>query len=324
LLRERRLRQDRPIDDTTTTPLTVTHHSAVTEDQIDHLGHMNVRFYGVNAHAGTAALLAALGVDPTDAPVVDAYTRHRREQLLGAPLVVRSGVLHVGPYDLRLYHELANEESGVLAATFVHRVRQLDATGAAVPLPDGVATRAAALTTTIPAHGASRSISLESDPLTSAPALGELRARDLAMRAVRAVSAEECAPDGAYVRTMAPMLVWGGSPVDRAAPEMLHTTDDGRRMGWASMETRLAIRRLPRPGDRIQSFSAVLAMADKTSHRILWAYDVDREDLLVSFEIVNLAFDIAARAPMSIPQRFRAMERTVLHPELAPSIPSDA
>ena len=41
----------------------------------------------------------------------------------------------------------------------------------------------------------------------------------------------------------------------------------------------------------------MLALADKTSHRILWAYDVEREDLLVSFEIVNLAFDIAARAP---------------------------
>ena len=95
-------------------------------------------------------------------------------------------------------------------------------------------------------------------------------------------------------------------------------TDDGRRMGWASMETRLAFRRLPRAGDRIQSFSAVLAIADKTSHRILWAYDVEREDLLVSFEIVNLAFDIDARAPLRIPDRYRAAESKVLHPELAP------
>jgi len=95
-------------------------------------------------------------------------------------------------------------------------------------------------------------------------------------------------------------------------------------MGWASMETRLAIRRLPRPGDRIQSFSAVLALADKTSHRILWAYDVEREDLLVSFEIVNLAFDTAARAPMSIPENIRGHETRVLHPDLAPRAPSAA
>ena len=77
--------------ETTTPGLAVTHHSTVTEEQIDHLGHMNVRFYGVNAAAGTRALLAELGVGRRRAQVVDLYTRHRREQLLGAELVVRSG-----------------------------------------------------------------------------------------------------------------------------------------------------------------------------------------------------------------------------------------
>ncbi len=234
---------------------------------------------------------------------------------------MRSGVLDVGPTDLRLYHELANEDTGDLAATFVHRVRRDEGTHA---LPDGVAERAAGLLTTIPPHGASRSIALESDPLATAPAFAELRARKLAMRKPRAVSAEECGPDGAYLRTMGPMLVWAGDPVDRDRPEMLHVAPDGRRMGWASMETRLAMRRLPRAGDRIQSFSAVLALADKTSHRILWAYDVEREDLLVSFEIVNLAFDIAARAPMSIPENIRTAETTMLHRDLAPRAPSAA
>ena len=68
----------------------------------------------------------------------------------------------------------------------------------------------------------------------------------------------------------------------------------------------------------------MLALADKTSHRILWAYDVEREDLLVSFEIVNLAFDIAARAPMSIPDNIRAAETTMLHRDLAPRAASAA
>jgi acyl-CoA thioesterase FadM len=236
-------------------------------------------------------------------------------------LVVRSGVLDAGPTELRIYHELANEESGELAATFVHRVRPEAGTP---PFPDDVATRADGLRTTIPPHGAARSIALESDPLAVAPVMAELRDRKLAMRKARAVSAEECAPDGTYLRTMGPMLVWAGDPVDRDRPEMLHIAPDGRRMGWASMETRLAMRRLPRVGDRVQSFSAVLALADKTSHRILWAYDVEREDLLVSFEIVNLAFDIAARAPMSIPDNIRAAETTMLHTDLAPQVPSGA
>lgn len=297
--------------------LTITHHSAVTEDQIDHLGHMNVRFYGVNAHAGTASVLAALGIDPGGNEVADAYTRHRREQLLGAPLAVRSGVLGIAPAEIRIYHELANTDTGELAATFVHCVRSEATSSATLALPDDISARAAHLMTTIPPHGTPRSIPIESDPLGSTPALATLRERGLAMRKVRAVSEEEC-DNGAYVRTFAPMLVWGGEPVERDQPEMLHTTTDGRAMGWASMETRLAIRRLPRAGDRIQSFSAVLAVADKISHRILWAYDVEREDLLVSFEIVNLAFDVAARAPMSIPANIRAAEESVLHADLAP------
>ena len=71
------LRQDRAIDDTTTTPLTVTHHSAVTEDQIDHLGHMNVRFYGVNAHAGTAAILDRLAMHAIRIDIIGpSYRQH--------------------------------------------------------------------------------------------------------------------------------------------------------------------------------------------------------------------------------------------------------
>ena len=103
----------------------------------------------------------------------------------------------------------------------------------------------------------------------------------------------------------------------------LHEGPDGESMGWASMETRMCIRRLPRLGDRIQSFSAVLALADKTSHRIQWAYDVDRADLLSTFEVVNLAFDITARRPMSIPARLRAAEEAVLRTDLRP-MPADA
>ena len=118
------------------------------------------------------------------------------------------------------------------------------------------------------------------------------------------------------------MLAWGGEPVDRGTPEMLHEAPGGIRMGWASMETRLRVARLPRAGDRIQSFSAVIGLRDKTSHRILWAYDVDRGDLLITFEIVNLAFDIGARRSMSIPPHIRAFEQAATHEDLAPRAPS--
>ena len=319
------LGEDRRIGDLTTTELTVTHASTVTQDQIDHLGHMNVRFYGVNAAAGSAALVAALGGGAGDGPelrTIDAYTRHHREQLLGATLVVRSGVVDVAPDRLALYHELTDERSGMLAATFVHRLRAASPSGGVLDLPDHLVRAARDRCGPPPAHGATRSISLDTDPLLRPPSLDELRDHGLAIRKVRTIGTEECNEAGTFVWAMAPGLTWGGEPVDDRAPVWLHEGPDGERMGWASMETRMCIRRLPNLGDRIQSFSAVLALADKTSHRIQWAYDVERADLLTTFEVVNLAFDITARRPMSIPARQRAAEAAVLRPDLRPA-PAD-
>ena len=103
--------------------LASTHTSSVTEDQIDHLGHMNVRFYGVNAHAATDAVLAALDGWPAGPHLVhDAYTRHHREQLLGTSLLVRSAMLAADVDGLRIHHELVPANAEALAATFVHRV----------------------------------------------------------------------------------------------------------------------------------------------------------------------------------------------------------
>jgi acyl-CoA thioesterase FadM len=282
---------------------------------------MNVRFYGVNAHAASAAVIAELvGSEPVTFRPFDVYTRHHREQLLGARLVVRSGVAGVDEDGLRLYHELADEDTGVLAAAFVHRLRA-EVGGGATELPSSVGARARARIVTIPEHGASRSIGLETDPIATAPGLDVLRARELAIRKVRAITPEECDADGTFVWSNAPGLTWGGEPIDRRLPHLLQAGPAGERMGWASMETRMAIRRLPRRGDRIQSFSAVIGLRDKTSHRIQWAYDVERGDLLVTFEVVNLAFDITARAPMGIPSAIRDIEQADLHEDLAPGRP---
>jgi acyl-CoA thioesterase FadM len=303
--------------ETTSRGLTVTHRSTVTEDQIDHLGHMNVRFYGVNAAAGTRALLDELGVAPNSGRAVDLYTRHHREQLLGAALSLRTGVIEVADDGLRLYHELANDATGELAASFVHRVR-LDG-----PDPDRAVIAAAATgLVPVPAHGAPRSIPLETDPVASAPSLATLRGLDLAIRKERAVTAEECDEQGGYLPTMAAALVWGGEPVDGRFPPLLHEGPHGERMGWASMETRMVVARLPRAGERIQSFSAVTMIADKVLQNVMWAFAVGSAELLITFEVVNLAFDVSRRRPMSIPDHIREFEGRILHPELAPRAPA--
>lgn len=287
------------------TELHITHRTTVTEDQIDHLGHMNVRFYGVAAAAATEAWSADITGDDTRTSIAveDLYTRHHREQLLGAELEVRSGLLEVGQGHLSLYHELVNTGSDEVAATFVHGVVARTPEGS---IDDAWPGRLDTELISPPAHGKPRSISLDRDPTEDVPTLTELTERGLAIRLPRTVTAEECGPDGRVLPTFAPMLHWGGEAIDGAMGPSLHDGPDGEVIGFASMETRLCLVRLPEQGTQIQSFGATLGLADKTMHQVMWVFDRDRGDLLSIFEGVNLAFDTVGRRAVQIPDELRA------------------
>jgi acyl-CoA thioesterase FadM len=298
--------------------LRTTHTSSVSEEQIDHLGHMNVRYYGTNALAGTAAVVRSLPGWTGRHLVHDAYTRHHREQLLGTDLVVRSAVLGADEGAVRIHHELAAADTGVLAATFVHGVCPIDADGARLPIPAAAIAAARAEATDLPEYAATRTISLDADLLATAPDLATALDRGLAFRKPRRVSTDECDASGRYLVEMAPALTWGGVQVAGEAPDHLHETSSGQLMGWASMETRAVFGDLPRAGDRIQSFAATVAMHDKVVHRVNWAFGLDDGALLTAFESVSMAFDIRARRPMSIPDGYRRAESERMQPDLAP------
>lgn len=296
--------------------LRTTHRTTVTEDMIDHLGHMNVRFYGVAARAGSDAVVRQMGgAGDLEVHACDVYTRHFREQLLGADLEVRSAVLGRDRGSLRLYHELRNVATDDLAASFVHRLEARSG-GRAVegwPPVGGVDI------TEVPEQGRPRSIDLGTDPLATAPSFEQVLAdAPLALRHPRLVEAEECRPDGSYEPTYAPMLLWGGEPLDGAVGPTLHPGPNGELIGWATLEHRIVVDRLPRRGDRIQSFGAVAALGDKTTHRIMWAYDVDRADLLVAFEVVDVALDTVSRRAVPIPDDLRAHAEERLRTDLLP------
>lgn len=282
--------------------LRVTHTSSVTEDQIDHLGHMNVRYYAVNARSATHAVLADLGwADPAEAEVFEVYTRHHHEQLLGTDLHVRSGLLGADADSIRIYHELANAATGDLAATFIDRVR----TNAPVDHLDVVE---------LPAHGTPRSIDL--DATGARPSLDALRNLQLEMRAPRDIDDEDTGGTDTVLPHLVPMLIWGGTPPDGSTHELVHTGPGGESMGWATMETRIGIDRLPTRGTRVQAFGATTAIADKTTQMSMWTFDLDTGELLVSFELVSVLFDIGARRAMSIPDEMRAEHEKMLHPDL--------
>ncbi|WP_040495836.1 thioesterase family protein [Ilumatobacter nonamiensis] len=282
--------------------LRVTHTSSVTEDQIDHLGHMNVRYYAVNARRATHAVLADLGWDdPAGAEVFDVYTRHHHEQLLGTKLHVRSGLLGADGDSIRIYHELANAETGDLAATFIDRVRT-NTPKDHLEVVD------------LPAHGTPRSIDLASTATT--PSLDMVRDLGLAMRAPRVIDGEDTGDTDTVLPHLVPMLIWGGTPPDGSTHELVHTGPGGESMGWATLETRIGVGRLPTIGTRIQSFGATTSIADKTTQMSMWAFDLDTGAVIASFEVVSVLFDIGARRAMSIPDDMRAQHEKTLHPEL--------
>ncbi len=284
--------------------LAITHTSTVTPDQIDHLGHMNVRYYSANAAEATQTMLGWLEIPSAEAPLVDLYTRHHHEQMEGADLEVYSTVLTDGPR-LRFYHELRNAADGDLAATFVHTVDH--------PTPTTASTAFE-----IPAHGTPRSIDLSREPLTSAPSLDSVRELDIENRAARVVDAEDTGGGEVALPETAPMLIWGGTPPDGSEKEFVRRGPEGQPIGFATMETRLAIGSLPRLGTRIQSYGVVTAMGDKTTQMSMSAYELATEELLVSFEVVSLAFDIDARQSIAMPPDARAEDEARFHPELAP------
>lgn len=302
--------------------LAVTHTSSVTEEQIDHLGHMNVRFYGVNAHAATRAVLGSLEGWPSGLHLVrDAYTRHRREQLLGTPLLVRSGFLGADSRGVRIHHELVPANAEGLAATFVHCVSPADERGTTRPVPDAVIDAVRATTVEPLPYAATRTINLDLDLLASTPDLAVVRERRLEVRKPRRITAEECDESGNFRPDATMMLLWAGELPDHVqgwGPD-LHEGPNGEQMGWAVMETRVQLARVPRVGTRIQNFGATIAIHERATHRMNWCFDLDNGEILCAFESVDVAFDTVARTTMVIPEDFRHRYEASLQSDLAPA-----
>jgi acyl-CoA thioester hydrolase len=303
--------------------LRLLHEATVAEEEIDHLGHMNVRFYLEKAFAATRALSSGLGLGPDACRALggalelrEGYTRHYREQLVGSKLAVMGGVLSVEADGLRLYHELVNPARGERAATFVHSLGLRDRESRApLPLPEIAAKNADDARVAWPEHGRPRTIDLGTVP--PALSLDEARARGLAMREPRRVRAEECDALGRFESSRYLDLVWGGDPTTSPTEDVpFFRLANELQFGWATMESRGVLRELPRVGDRIQSFGAEVALARKTSFRHHWVFDVETAELLCTSSIVNLAFDIAARRAIEIPPQIRETVEAQYHPDL--------
>ncbi len=99
----------------------ILHESAVAAEEIDHLGHMNVRFYMERAQRGNRVLLERVGWGREALAGArwlqnDTYTRYQREQFRGSTLRVKGGVLKASREGLSTYFEVVNDDKGQVAA----------------------------------------------------------------------------------------------------------------------------------------------------------------------------------------------------------------
>jgi len=107
-----------------------TYRGAVYPWQMDHMGHMNVRWYTDCFDQATWHLFAAVGITPTylrqqnkAMAALDQHTLYKAEVVAGELLVMRSEVLEVKDKVLHYRHVLYNAETNKACACLINGVQ---------------------------------------------------------------------------------------------------------------------------------------------------------------------------------------------------------
>lgn len=126
--------------------MTETYRGIVDQNQLDHMGHMNIQWYTAKFADATWHLFSRVGItnaynqeNDCGMAVLEMKTQFKAELMAGALLVVRSEFLEFGDKVLKLKHYLYDSESETLSATCELLVVHLDKIKRkAIPLPDFV------------------------------------------------------------------------------------------------------------------------------------------------------------------------------------------
>ncbi len=312
------------------------YESPVTVDQIDSLGHLNVRFYLTRVDqacrrlftdAGIAALLAT---EAATLRRVDTYSRFMREQFEGAQLGVYGGLLEVSEDEIRCYFEIRNRERDELAALFITGSALIERRSEARrPIPPGIPRVHEMFGVRLPEYATPRSLSL--DPPRLDISLQELERRIpedpppglMSGRREGVILPEDCDADGRVREDIELMFILHRRAMESApdgadgmGPPVLRT-EDGHRMSWAMMETRSVVFSRPRLGDEIVFLGADVGLAEKSRRSRRWAFVKGTGELVSVHDSVGVAIDLDARRAVPIPADIRAAIEASYRPELA-------
>jgi len=295
----------------------------VDESEIDHLGHMSVRFYARRALRAAEALLDRAGLSSPDLKskrlkvvLKDAFNHFFNEQHLGAHLAAMGGWMEHGPRP-RAYIELVNQDDGARAASFLVEPALVAAetphrlTAPTLAAPDQLVA--------VPDYALPRSISLAPPELDIDITRLEALAAGWAMPhglGEAVVPADACDEHGLLnVATSQDASFVVIDLVGQTHGHMIEA-EGSAPFGWAMLEQRQHLLGVPRVGERVRTVSVQTRIGDKTLLSRRWTYNAVTRELYGMIDGISLAFDPVRRKSMTIPDQVRAELQAQCFPEL--------
>jgi acyl-CoA thioester hydrolase len=286
--------------------------------ECDFRGHLSLHRYVAHATESLASLALALGVGPEHQRAqgmrfidLDHHVRFLREMRSGTPFVLFGGVVGITGDKLRLYQEMRNALTGVVAASFIVEAEIVDQpTRSPRKLPDQVHRLAAALKVEVPEHGAPKGVGL--DAPRPAPTMAEADKLGLYVTQQSVLLAGECDRDGF---AMTPAYA---SRVYDASPHLtIHIRDvdqsESPDISGVAAECRFIHRRRAREGQVLTVMSGIRAVGSKTLTWVHWLFDAEAGDAVATAETVGVRFDSATRKAIEFNgEARRALEKRAI------------
>jgi acyl-CoA thioesterase FadM len=313
------------------TELKVLHESTVQPEEIDALGHMNVRYYMTRVDQANRSMLAERGIQEEPGKAIrrlDTYTRFHREQFAGATLHTLGGLIAVAGSDesreVNGYFEIRNPDNNQVAASFILRSCLIDVSSQQVL--DITANSANNDNTSeyrvlVPEHGMPRSLSLNDPARISLEELEAVVGDDptpgmMSGRRKNVVHADDCDSDGRLREEMDLMFVLHrpttGDEKELGGPPVMRDSE-GRRYSWAMIETRSVVWHRPMEDEVVLSIGADIANGEKWRQSRRWMFAEKTGLLLGISDSVGLCIDLDARRSIPMPlDVIEAIERASL------------
>lgn len=277
-------------------------------DEIDHIDHMGTGFYAWRIERAVADFLegvigapdafAGLGLRPL---VVDRHTHYRKEQRLGAPLALDGGMTSAAGSRFGVYMQMVNVATGELAAMFNMQVEaRSGATGAAEPL--AAAWLQGALAQVIEPPPKSRPRSLTPDKSGAHLTVEDFRRLGIAPHARQEIAPQACDAEG-YLVPVKPRFT-----PETHIPQvgvMAQVWNCAPGYFWPMIEQRDLKLRIPRAGDVLETYEAMLKVDGKAIHSANWVFEARSGALTEVRHMVTVFFNGETRHAVSLPPDLR-------------------